>query len=74
MYSLKNLLHQYVTGTVNDAGYAILAQRHMDNLPSKEQAIFNKDAILLCAYKKDYTKWNKEKIRVVGTPCIWSSL
>ena len=66
----KELLHQYVTGTVNDAGYAILAQRHMDNLPSEEQAIFNNEAILLCAYKKDYTKWNKEKIRGVGTPRI----
>ena len=26
--------------------------------------------ILLCAFKKDYTKWNKEKIRGVGTPRI----
>jgi len=66
----KTLLGQYVRGCVDDTGYQILESRHLDNLPAHVQAQFQDMAILLCACKKDFARFNLDKILALGTPRV----
>ena len=66
----QQIIANFLDRGISTEDWYKLAKRSLDNLPVEEKAEFDRDAIYLCAMKKDYKGRNVDKIKALGNPRI----
>ena len=63
----RTLLTRFTQGQFSHEDWRYLATRCFDQITKEEQHVFNKEAVMVCAMKKDYALFNKKKLSQLTT-------